>query len=73
VLIPVNIKSFQESGYQRIKQKSKDNIYFLDSQWENHILQSRLGYEIWKYLFVLVLFLILAEMILIKKHENRIS
>ncbi len=72
LVIGVNQKDFNESIYQRFDQKNKSDIHFLDKSWKKNILISRLGYEIWKYLFFLVLVLIAIEMFLIKKHEHRI-
>lgn len=71
LLVGVNQKDFNESAYQRFNQKEKTKIHFLDKSWKSNILSSRLGYEIWKYLFIIVLLLIAFEMILIKKQEHR--
>lgn len=69
--ISVNIENFNESAYQRIATHKSGNIRYLNQHWKNEILLSRLGLEIWKGLFLLVLILIILEMIIIKREENR--
>lgn len=66
----VNLKDFNESQYLPFKSRSNSSIMFLNKNWKSKILQSRLGIEIWKYLFVIVLLLIITEMIIIKKYEK---
>ncbi|MDX9870522.1 MAG: hypothetical protein RBS92_07340, partial [Candidatus Cloacimonadales bacterium] len=72
-LYSVNLDSFNESDYKRIGKKQEKNVFVLDEKWQNNILQSRLGYELWKYLLFIVLLLIVLEMIIVKKHERRNS
>ncbi|HOQ79535.1 MAG TPA: BatA domain-containing protein [Candidatus Cloacimonadota bacterium] len=72
-LYSVNLDNFNESDYKRIGKKQEKNVFVLDEKWQNNILQSRLGYELWKYLLIIVLLLIALEMIIVKKHERRNS
>ena len=68
--VPVNL-DYRESDYQRFSQNKYKNISFLDQDWEENILQTRYGFEIWKYLLLLVLVLFALEMFIIKKEEKR--
>jgi len=68
--IPVNL-DFRESNYQRFSKTKHENIAFLDQNWEEDILQTRYGFEIWKYLLIVVLILFALEMFIIKREENK--
>ncbi|MDD2650402.1 MAG: BatA domain-containing protein [Candidatus Cloacimonetes bacterium] len=67
----VNQGSYVESTYKRIAKLDKSIISLLDQKWRDSILQNRLGIELWKYLFFIVLMLIVLEMLIVKKHEKR--
>ena len=60
-----------ESNYQRFSKTKHKNIAFLGQDWEEDILQTRYGFEIWKYLLIVVLILFALEMFIIKKEENK--
>ncbi|HHE37342.1 MAG TPA: hypothetical protein ENL20_02075 [Candidatus Cloacimonetes bacterium] len=68
--IPVNL-DYKESDYRRFSKTKYKNINFLDQDWEDNVLQTRYGFEIWKYLLIVVLFLFALEMIIIKREENK--
>lgn len=70
--LAVNI-DYSFSDYQRLRPEdySQEKLYFLQGNWEDEILRSRYGLEIWKYLFALVLLLIVAEIMIVKKQEKK--
>ncbi len=68
--IAINL-DYKESKYQRFTEKNIKNIQFLNQNWDRYILQSRYGFEIWKYLLILVILLFILEMFLIKKEETK--
>lgn len=64
--------NYNESEYKQLKKQNKHNITFLDlNSWENNILQSRYGFDLWKYLLLIVLILIALEMYLVKREEKK--
>jgi len=68
--IAVNL-DYKESTYKQFENKKRDRITILRDNWENEILQSRYGFEIWKYLLLAVLILFILEMLLIKSEERK--
>jgi hypothetical protein len=68
----VNI-DYSISDYERFdpQDNERKNLFFLAENWEEEILRSRYGFEIWKFLFVLVLLLMVAEILIVKKEEKR--
>ena len=68
--IPVNL-DYMESDYQKFSQIKQKNIKILDQDWKDNVLQTRYGFEIWKYLLIVVLILFILEMFIIKKEENK--
>lgn len=65
----VNI-DYLESDYQRMSPKANLNIHFPGERWPTEILTTRYGYEIWKYLLILAIVMIIAEMLIIKSEER---
>ncbi|MBW6516729.1 MAG: BatA domain-containing protein [Candidatus Cloacimonetes bacterium] len=70
--LAVNI-DYSFSDYERFDPEDlqSDKVIFLGENWQEEILRSRYGFEIWKYLFALVLLLIVLEILLVKKEERR--
>jgi biopolymer transport protein ExbD len=69
--IAVNL-DYQESEYRRLETIESDNPKILSpDSWQQNILHSRYGFEIWKYLLIAVLILFGLEMFLIKKEERK--
>jgi len=69
-LLAINL-DYSESRFSEMNKQDRRNLYFTSDSWEDDILQSRYGIEIWKYLLLTVLILFVFEMILIKKEENK--
>jgi hypothetical protein len=70
-VLAVNIP-YEESNF--IKLDYKGDIKILNPQnWENKIISSRYGFEIWKILLILVILLFISEMLIIKISERRAS
>ena len=70
--LAVNI-DYSHSDYERFDPADhpEDFIIFTGEDWQNEILRSRYGFEIWKYLFALVLLLIVLEIFIVKREEKR--
>jgi len=67
--LAINIP-YEESDYQPIDYQGEIN--FLTSEdWPDKIIASRYGYEIWKYLLLLVIILFLLEMLIVKSSERK--
>ncbi len=64
----VNLR-YDESRFQPIQEEGK-NIYWLDDNWQQEILQSRYGFELWKYLLIAALVLFILEMVLVRSLER---
>jgi len=62
---------YSESKYIRSQQADRKNLKFISEGWESKVLQSRYGFEIWKYLLLAVLFLFVCEMLLVKSEERK--
>lgn len=69
-IIPVNIDII-ESDYKKVNWEKRKNLTLCHENWEQQILKSRYGFEIWKYLLLAVILLFAAEMIIIKKEEKK--
>jgi len=68
--IPVNL-DYSESKYSRLEKTETKNLKILSENWQENILHSRFGFEIWKYLLIAVLVLFALEMLIVKKEENK--
>jgi hypothetical protein len=64
---------YKFSDYERLQPESitETNFYFPEGNWQDEILRSRYGFEIWKILFAFVLLLIALEIFIVKKQEKR--
>ena len=71
-VIAVNL-DYTESKFERWKNLKIKNLKLLDSKWQDNILQSRYGFELWKYLLIAVLVLFILEMLIIKREERKKS
>ncbi|MCF7792656.1 MAG: BatA domain-containing protein [Candidatus Cloacimonetes bacterium] len=69
-LIPVNL-DYAESSYSRLSKPHTKNLQVLETDWQQNILHSRYGFEIWKYLLIFVLILFALEMFIVKKEETK--
>lgn len=69
-VIAVNL-DYAESDYKRFSKPDVKNLKILDEKWQDNFLQSRYGFEVWKYLLLFVLILFALEMFIIKKEENK--
>jgi hypothetical protein len=63
--------NYSHSDYEPLKLDNKGEITILDETWENSILRSRYGVEIWRYLFFIALLLIIIEIFLVKREEKQ--
>ncbi len=68
--VAVNL-DYKESSLQRLELEKNKGIKIVDRDWEKEILQSRYGFEIWKYLLISVLILFIIEMLIIKNEEKK--
>lgn len=68
----VNIDA-AESDYERLSDLKQKNLHLLDADWQNNILNSRYGFELWKYLLLAVLLLFILEMLIVKSEERKIT
>ena len=68
--IPVNL-DYSESEYSRLDKHTTKNLKILTEEWQENILHSRYGFEIWKYLLIAVIVLFALEMFIVKKEENK--
>jgi len=62
---------YNESEYTRLEKIQTKNTHLLGKNWENEVLQSRYGFELWKYLLLFVLILFVLEMFIVKKEERK--
>lgn len=69
-IFAVNL-DYNESDYTRLEKIQTKNIQLLGKNWENEVLQSRYGFELWKYLLTFVLILFILEMLIVKKEERK--
>ena len=71
-MIAVNL-DYTESGFSRWDELKIKNLQLLDNDWKDNILQSRYGFELWKYLLIAALLLFILEMLIIKSEERKKS
>ncbi|MEA1973326.1 MAG: BatA domain-containing protein [Candidatus Cloacimonadota bacterium] len=64
-IVSVNL-NYSESDFRILK---SDNI--VEKDWQQKILVTRYGIELWKYLFITVLILFILEMIIVKIIERK--
>ena len=69
-IMTVNL-DYSESAFDRWNDLKLENLKFLDNDWKDNILQSRYGFELWKYLLTAALLLFILEMLIIKKEERK--
>ncbi len=69
-IIPVNMR-LDESDFKPFTDETQKNLTFCGKDWDAKILQSRYGFEMWKYLLALVLILFAVEMIIVKREEKK--
>ena len=69
-MIAVNL-NYSESEFSKWDELKIKNLQLLDNDWKDNILQSRYGFELWKYLIAAALFLFILEMFIIKKEESK--
>ena len=69
-IITVNL-NYTESEFSRWNDLKIKNLHLLNNDWKDNILQSRYGFELWKYLLIAALLLFILEMLIIKKEERR--
>lgn len=62
---------YLEGDYKPLEIKANKYYKFLGSNWKEQIFYSRLGNELWKYLLIAALILIILEIILVKLEEAR--
>lgn len=71
--LPVNI-DYSPSDYTRMEAIDSESLITLEhDDWQDDILRNRTGFEIWKFLFLIVLILLGAEMLIVKKQEHNDS
>lgn len=68
-VITVNL-DYSESEYERLTKYKLNNLHLLADNWQDNILQSRYGFELWKYLLIAALLLFIVEMLIIKSEEK---
>ncbi len=66
--LAVNLR-YDESRFQLAPEKGR-NIFWLSENWQSEILQSRYGFELWKYLLLAALVLFILEMLLVRSMER---
>jgi len=64
---------YTESEFDRWENLKMKNLQLLDSTWKDKILQSRYGFELWKYLLFAALLLFILEMLIVKREERKKS
>ncbi len=64
----VNLR-YDESRF-KLAPEEGSNITWLDKAWQKEILQSRYGFELWKYLLIAALALFILEMLLVRSMER---
>ena len=65
--------NYSESEYERWSDLKIKNLKLLNNDWKDNILQSRYGFELWKYLLIAALLLFILEMLIIKREERKKS
>jgi len=59
----------QASRYQRADFAQDKLLHQMSPQWQKQIFQSRLGHDIWKWMLIAVLILMILEIIIVKLSE----
>jgi hypothetical protein len=59
----------RESIFKPLVLPSKGNYQILGTKWQQQLFLSRLGHDIWKYLLLAVLALLIFEFVLVKSEE----
>ena len=62
---------YTEGDYRQMDFRKLKNYKQLSKNWQSQIFQSRLGFDLWKYLLIAALLLVLVEIILVKLEEQR--
>ena len=62
---------YSEGDYRRMDFSGHKTYKQLSRNWKSQIFQSRLGFDLWKYLLIAALLLVLVEIILVKLEEQR--
>ena len=70
--IAINLDN-AESSYTTAEYNSVKNSEILTDNWKQKVFRSRYGFEIWKILLVIVLFLFIFEMLLVKQEERKLT
>jgi Aerotolerance regulator N-terminal len=68
--IAVNL-NYSESSFSKMNDPKKKNVIFTNAEWQQQILHSRYGFELWKYLLVFALILFALEIFIVKREENK--
>ncbi len=63
--------NYAESEFRKWDEHKIKNLQLLNNDWKDNILQSRYGFELWKYLLIAALLLFILEMLIIKKEERK--
>jgi len=64
---------YAESKFDRWEKLNLKNLQLLNDDWKDEILQSRYGFELWKYLLITAIILFIIEMLIIKREERKKS
>ena len=68
--IAVNL-DYTESSFSKMNDPKMKNVIFTNTEWQQQILHSRYGFELWKYLLVFALILFALEIYIVKREENK--
>lgn len=60
---------YNESIYNPLVLPKNSNYHILGNRWQEQIFLSRLGHDIWKYILIAALFLLILEIIIVKSEE----
>ena len=70
VPLAVNL-DYSESNFQDLIIPADNYITECDDNWQETIFQARYGFELWKYLLLIVLLLFAIEIIIVKSEEKK--
>ena len=70
VPLAVNL-DYSESSFQDLIIPADNYITECDDNWQETIFQARYGFELWKYLLLIVLMLFAIEIIIVKSEEKK--
>ncbi len=62
---------YSEGDFKPLEIKPNKYYKFMGSNWKEQLFSSRLGNELWKYLLIAALILVILEIILVKLEEAR--